>query len=349
MGALPRYRSGPGRVASFVLLIEVLSLWATSPAPGEDKTADAGPRAVAVAEGKSGPGRVVLLRGDRSVGADLRYQWVQNRGPTARFLDGVSKPSVRVQLPETTGPIEFLLVVTNPQGVDSAPVTIRVDPPGEDEPVADAGEPIRGTVGQLVRLDGSKSEPRGKLLIKWVPLAGPDTEPVVLEHEGPEATFTPRVAGVYRFLLIVASARAISDPDLVDVLVAPPPPPTIDQLARESLSKVDGGVASAQALGEAFEALADLMDLYRTYDDVFLGMSKRLESIVPTEPAKRAAWSERIFIPLTSRVVEGLRAEGIDLTQAGGRSVPLNKAQKAKLTSMLRSISTGFRAAGAAP
>jgi hypothetical protein len=187
------------------------------------------------------------------------------------------------------------------------------------------------------------------LLLKWIPLGGPDTEPVVLESDGPEATFTPRAAGVYRFLLIVASAKAISEPDLVDVLVMPPPPPTIDQLARESLNRVEGGVAAAPALGEAFEALAGLMDLYRTYDDVYLGMSKRLETIVPAEPARRVAWSERIFVPLTSRLVEGLRAEGLDLTQVGGRSVPLNKAQKAKLTSMLKSISTGFRAVGAAP
>src|SRR5260221_12937608 len=107
MRVLPRYRSGPGYFASLVLLIECSTLCATSLALAEDRAAtvrnaDPGPRAVAVAEGKSGPGRVLLLRGDRSVGADLRYQWVQNRGPTARFLDGVSKPSVRVQLPETT-------------------------------------------------------------------------------------------------------------------------------------------------------------------------------------------------------------------------------------------------------
>jgi hypothetical protein len=245
--------------------------------------------------------------------------------------------------------LEFLLVVGNARGVDSAAVTLRIASPGADDPIADAGDPVQGIVGRPIRLDGSKSEPRGQILYKWIALAGPDAQPLRLEQDGVSAKFTPRVAGLYRFLLVVASGKAISDPDAVDVQVSPPPPPSIDQVAKESLKAVEGGPAASRALGEAFEDLAGRMDLYRTYADVQLEMSQRLEVIVPGDSRKRSAWAERVFVPLTSRLVEGLRAEGLDLIQIGGPAVPMSEAQKARLASMLRGISEGFRAVGAAP
>ncbi|HEX8200965.1 MAG TPA: hypothetical protein VF590_10780, partial [Isosphaeraceae bacterium] len=287
-----------------------------------------------------------------SPGGDLRYQWVQSRGALVRFLDGATAPSARIQLPDSSGPLEFLLVVSHPGGVASAALTLYVPAPGEDDPVADAGDALRGTVGQPVQLDGARSEPRGHLVYKWIALAGPDAQPVALDASGAVATFTPRVPGLYRFLLVVASARAISDPDAVDVLVVPPPPPpppTIEQVAATALEAVDGGAAAAGALGEVFDALAGRIDLYRSYEDVYQEMSRRLEAIVPDDPARRAAWAERVFVPLTARLIEGLRAEGLDLTRGEGPSAAMTEDQKARLADLLRGISGGFRAAGATP
>lgn len=230
-------------------------------------------------------------------------------------------------------------------------------------PTANAGDDQIGLVGRRITLNGSLSEPSGQLGYRWIQLAGPQT--VSMAQDQYILSFTPQVPGVYRFALLVASDSAISEPATVDVTVGvppappmtaappgpqppalippPPPPPPIDELARTALASVNDGAAAAEPLSSTFEALADRMDLYRSYSDLFSEMSRRLDAFVPRDPTARAVWIDRLFTPLTGRMVEELRVEGLDLTHPGAPSAPLTPAQKEKLVELFRSISQGFQ------
>lgn len=230
-------------------------------------------------------------------------------------------------------------------------------------PKANAGDDQIGLVGRRITLNGSLSEPSGQLGYRWIQLGGPQA--VSMTQDQYILSFTPQVPGVYRFALLVAVDSAISEPATVDVTVglpptppiaaAPlvpqppaliPPPPTpspIDELARTALASVAGGSGAAESLSSTFEALADRMDLYKSYADLFSEMSRRLDAFVPRDPAVRAVWIDRLFIPLTGSLVEQLRVEGLDLTRPGGASAPFSPAQKMKLVELFRSISRGFQ------
>jgi hypothetical protein len=164
------------------------------------------------------------------------------------------------------------------------------------------------------------------------------------------------VPGIYRFALLAALGNMISDPDVVSVTVGSPSPvasvpePKYDApestqaLATRVLASVKGGTDSAAALAEAFDQIADRMDLYQSYTEMFSEMSRRLETIVPTEPAWRGLWMERIFTPLTGKLVERLIPEGLDLRRPEGLSAELTSAQRARLAEQFREIAEGFRA-----
>lgn len=187
-------------------------------------------------------------------------------------------------------------------------------------------------------------------------------------------SFVPFAAGVYRFALVVAADGRISEPDFVEVLVgtAPPAgvapgygrnsrtgnastaippsyanandPEVIEALARSAVLSIDGGPALAGPLAQAFEGVAERVDLYTTYADVFREMSMRLNTVIPEDQARRAVWVDRLFTPLTARLVERLRGEGLDLVRSDGQSAPLSPRQKAVLAEVYQSAASGFRA-----
>jgi hypothetical protein len=200
-------------------------------------------------------------------------------------------------------------------------------------------------------LNGSRSEPKGRVGYRWFQLTGPQA--VCLSQDRYIATFTPPAAGAYRFGLVVAAGSEISELDTVEVLVGtlPPGSPTLapaqplDELARTALVGLEGGAEAAESLASSFETLAKRLDLYHTYADLFSEMSRLLDSSVPQEPAQRAVWIQKLFLPLTARLVEQLRAEGLDLTRPEGPGATMTAAQKSKLADIFFAISKGFRAA----
>jgi hypothetical protein len=319
------------------------------------------PRAVASFEGTPAPGLPITLRADRSTGDELRVRWVQTRGPQVR-LDDPEALVAHFTTPEGSGSLGFELVAANAAGVDSANLTILVDDHGQEAPAtslrADAGDDQLGLVGRQVTLNGMRSEPRGRIGFRWIQTGGPEARLKI--EQGQVFSFVPTAPGVYSFALVVASGSAISEPDIVRVSVGagtgsgmePPSvvaPETLRDVARSALGSIRGGPDAAEDLAQAFHGVADRMALYRAYADVFLEMSRRLEWVLPEEPAKRAVWNDRLFAPLTTQLIEGLRPEGLDLRQADAQTTPLTAAQKARLADMLREMAEGFRATQPAP
>lgn len=317
------------------------------------------PRAVARFEGLAAPGAKVTLSGGESTGQGLRFRWVQTSGPSVA-LDDPQGRSATFTVPEKAETVGFLLVAANGVGLDSTSVTVPVDPRDRGRAAAsglkaDAGDDVAGLVGRQITLNGGHSEPKGKVGYRWLQLGGPKVR-LKLE-DGYIYSFVPTSPGIYRFALVVAVGSEISEPDPVTVSVgaamatAPadlPPeasePTPVDEAARAALSASPGGVAAAGPLADAFLGVSERMDLYRSYADVFQELTHRLAPVLPTDRLSRLAWDERLFAPLTARLIEAMRGEGLDLRLTEGQRAELTAGQRARLSEQFRAMAEGFRA-----
>jgi hypothetical protein len=325
--------------------------------------APARPRAIARIEGIAAPGLSVTLDGAGSTGQGLRYRWAQTRGTPVK-LDDPTSPIAHFTVPaDNLGPPGFLLVVAGPDGSDIAEVTVPIEVrprvPATSNPRADAGDDQLGMVGRQVTLNGMRSEPAGEAGFRWLQVGGPSIRLKI--EDGYILSFVPTVPGIYRFALVVASGSKISTPDEVIVTVgtgsrgaSPGDPsttagrPSEDSLptrevARSALAAVRGGSEAAEPLALILEETADRMDLYESYSFAFSEVSRRLEKILPDEPAHRTLWIERLFGPLSGRIVEVMLAEGLDLSRPEGQRTPMSPPQRAALAEQFRLISEGFR------
>lgn len=335
-----------------------------SPSSSPQRERDGSPQAIARTDGRGVPGQEVRLLGGESRGVQLQYRWIQVRGPVVK-LEGADRSEASFKVPRGSNPLGFVLVVTGSAGSDTAEVNlpIEVAPTGAVHASlsADAGDDQIGLVGQQVTLNGSRSEPRGQLGFRWIQTGGPVVR-FKLE-EGYIHSFVPPAPGVYRFSLVVALDSTISSPDEVVVRVgsglrgggpvgdesevskAPKGPQVVptQELARAGLAGIRGGVDAAEPLAKVFEDTAHRMSVYETYAEAFSEMSRRFEEILPSESARRQRWMDRIFQPLTTRTLEVLRAEGLDLLKGDAPDATLDDAQKAALAEQFQLIAEGFR------
>jgi hypothetical protein len=323
------------------------------------------PKAVVRIEGKPAPGLGMALHADGPAPPENRYRWVQTRGPAVQLVDPSAK-TARFTVPEGTGPMGFMLAVSNGLGMDVAEVSIpleRLSHPAESasSPLrADAGDDQLGLVGRQVTLNGVRSEPKGTIGYRWLQVGGP---PVRMQLEdGYIYSFLPMSAGVYRFALVVASGSQISEPKLVTVTVgsgsAPGPAgergavavvvPT-QEVARSGLASVGGTRQVGEELARIFEDASDRMDLYDSYADAFREMSRRLEDMLARDPGRRNLWVERVFTPLTARVIDVLQAEGLDLRLPEAQAAAMASNQKDALAQQFRLMADGFRNGAKAP
>lgn len=357
---------------------------AESDEPGEGTSPQSAPKAVADFEGIPGAGQTIRLNAGRSSGEGLRFRWTQTSGPKAVLADsnvattelivpeaaeelgfllvvanreGIDSTPLKIPVPSArpsagdpaneTAVDLATLSPTSPAGRLTKAVSIP--------PTADAGDDQIAIVGRQVTLNGGRSEPRGEIGYRWIQVGGPSTRLTIEENH--IFSFVPTVPGIYRYALVVASGRAISKPDVVSVTVAAPTataaavpesspgaPLPMQTLASKGLTSVKGGVDSAEILSETFDTLADRMDLYQSYSEMFSEMSRRLDQIVPSDPAWRNLWMERIFTPMTGRLVEALIPEGLDLRRPEAQNAELTAGQRARLAEQFREIAEGFRA-----
>ncbi len=221
-------------------------------------------------------------------------------------------------------------------------------------PRADAGDDQYGIVGSRMTLNGNRSGPQGRIGFRWLQVEGPPVSDSSVDgylHE-----FVPVVPGKYRFALVVAADKYISPPDIISIVVVASPPsslsappstlmaPSVEALATQVLASVEGGSVLGNSLAETFESVAGRLDLYRSYQDLFVELSRRLESILPTDPSRRSAWIERVMTPLSRSMVETLRLENLDLARPDHQTATLTLGQRIRLAQQFRAIGRGFRA-----
>ncbi len=367
-GPLGDSRPDPdARAASLDSLLPELSDSRPSSAGGSEAAASSrptAPRAVVRLVGVAAPGLRISLDGSGSTGRPRWYRWVQTQGPPTP-LDTDGGPIATVTVPAGAGSLAYLLLVGNDAGADVASVSVPVEGKGPSaravELRADAGDDQIGQVGRQVTLNGIRSLPRGRLGYRWVQMGGPRVSLKI--EEGYIFTFVPPANGLYQFALVVASGSEISEPDYVNVAVGVPLPPpaeepaapaptaapvSLKELARAALAQAEGGPTAGDDLGEAFQEVAARMDLYGSYDELMVELTRRLEEVVPADAQRRSAWLGGVFAPITARVIDRMRAEGLDLSQADGRAAALTRPQRKILAQQFRSIAEGFRSAGTA-
>lgn len=319
------------------------------------------PRAIPRATGVAAPGARVRLDGTPSSGGQVWYRWVQTAGPRVT-LAGADQAVAQFTVPKDAAALEFILVVGNNGGVDARPLSVPIesaeaDTGGEALPLqADAGPDQAGVVGQKVVLDGSKSEPKGKIRCRWVQTGGPQVADLEAHDAG--CSFVPAHPGAYQFaLLVVGADDLVSEAALVRVQVKPAtaakatgapaadrPPLALDELAQGAVAAIPGGGRLADDLARSFDLTADRIDAFKTYLDAASELTRRLDAVIPREPGRREPYVERLLKPWNARLAEVAREQGLALDQPAGQRKPLTKPQRAYLAQSLRLTAAGLRA-----
>jgi hypothetical protein len=331
------------------------------------------------------PGAILVLEADARLHEGTHFQWLQVEGPPVEIRDS-ARPAIHVKVPAGGDRLAFVLVAARPERTIVNRIVIPLQPtaagaigtkpaPDEKKPrgagkiQADAGDDQVGLVGHRVTLNGSRSVPAHGNTARWLQISGPPA--VQPQRHGPFFSFVPTAPGLYRFMLVVAGGDEVPDADDVTVLVGSPPvgaglaapspaamsvaPPasapatTLDKQALSaSVSRLANGRTVAGQVADALQAISERMDLYSSFAELQQELARRLEVVIPAEPAQRAAWNEGVFAPLTTYTSGQLSSAGLDVLQPRGLDQRLSAAQRERLHDHFQSLAQVFRAASTA-
>jgi hypothetical protein len=323
------------------------------------------------------PGAKLALHAGRGAPPGTRFLWIQNEGPPLELGD-TSRPSIEVTIPAGAEKLGFILVAAQPELVR----VIRINVPLQGDPSrvswgaqptgrvkADAGDDQVGLVSHRVTLNGSRSRPGDGKNARWLQISGP---PVISpQYQGPFFSFIPTSPGLYRFLLIVAGDGELSEPDEVTVLVGSPPPGaaglsapavtalepavpaavsllTPEQILSAAVPRLAGRTSVASDVADVMDAIAHRATLYESFAALQSELARRLDVVIPAEPATRAAWADGVFTPLTAYTTSRLLSAGLDVRQPQGLKQPLTSVQQEIVRDHFERMARAFRAVLAA-
>ena len=317
-------------------------------------------------------GAKMVLDAGHGATEGTRFRWVQIEGPPIDFGDP-SRPTIEIIIPSGAEKLGFILVATSAEVVR----VIRVNVPLQGDPSrtswgerpsgkvkADAGDDQVGLIGHRVTLNGSRSKSGDGKNVRWLQVGGPAV--LSPQQQGLFFSFVPTSPALYKFLLMVASDGELSEPDEVSVLVGSPPAtagavaqpapgliaapgipsaPTPEQILSENLPRLSAGTHLATDVADAMEAISRRATLYESFAVLQSELARRLDVLIPTEPAQREAWAVGVFGPLTASTTSQLLAAGVDVRLPQGLNNPLTPAQQAKVREHFERLARAFRAA----
>ena len=219
---------------------------------GEDRTVTEGDTVTLNGSGSSDPD-----------GDTLSYAWSQVDGPESVVLEGAATAEAQFEGPEA-GIYEFQLVVHDGQVASASDgVTVTVESPANQVPIAviEAVDPVEE--GDWVTLDGSRSfDPdQDSLTYNWSQTGGPQ---VMLEDgDRAMAGFYAVAEGTLAFELVVHDGDAASTPASVQVEVLPGEPDQVQPPAapRQVQSDDGGGGGCSVGLGGSAQHETDATDM----------------------------------------------------------------------------------------
>jgi len=329
-------------------------------------------------EGTLIPGARVKLRLDGPSLPGCRYLWIQTAGPPLDLKDRTGQ-ELGLTIPTGADALSFLLVIADDRSLRVVPVTVLIagtlsaatEGPkralvDESEPKADAGDDLIGLVGRRITLNGSASAPHTNLSHRWFQVDGPEVELPL--DAGRYFSFVPKVAGRYRFGLVVGHANRISAPAFVTVSVGMMPAPAfspglgvpgvapplfsslpaatdLESIVGTALASLDDAPSLAGPLADSFSDTAHRIDLYNSYAELYGELSRRLDSVVPQDALRRGRWNSVFFEPLTRHIINGMLPLGLDLRTSVGQVAPLSDVQKQELRSQFQRLSKRLNSA----
>jgi hypothetical protein len=205
---------------------------------------------------------VVTLDGSGSSDPDGTidgWEWTCTSEPKVNIEDADKQRASFT--PSSSGTVRISLKVKDNGGIWSSPdeiVITVIDPNVNERPVADAGDPITGSVGETITLDGSGSRDIDGTIasFEWTSVGGK----VRIEDADQEiASFTPAEEGDHSFQLVVTDDEGSrSEPDTVTAHIALKVfYPRIGPFLYESGSPVKGAVASLSSGQKEYTATTD--------------------------------------------------------------------------------------------
>jgi len=243
-----RLAGGLGLVFGLLLLLDCGGGSSSNPPGAVTPPANLPPIARAGANQNATSGDLVTLSGSTSSdpeGRALTYAWTQTSG-TGVTLAGASSAAATFTAPAVAAAedLVFRLTVTDGGGLhSSATTTVRVSPQTHLPPVADPGPAQYVTPGELVILDGSRSQDPsgGSLSYAWSQVSG---TAVTLSDPAARELYldAPGSSGDLVFSLRVTNGSGLSDTATVTVAVGatpPEPPRTTVTLIDEAVSRGD--------------------------------------------------------------------------------------------------------------
>jgi hypothetical protein len=324
-----------------------------------------------VYEGTIVPGARVGIGPDGPIPPGTSFRWTQVEGPTVP-IDNPSVPKIHFTAPAGAKKLAFMMSVRSDRGERSTRVVVPIsnpDPalapavskdPTASVPIADAGDDQVGLMGRRVTLNGGRSKPTGRVGYRWVQISGPSAEEVT--EEGGSYSFVPEAPGTYRFALVVAHESRASVPDLVTVEVGQPTrtgpttprpsavgPSRLSQAIASAVAPIPRGAETADKIADVFESVADRSTIFKTYGELQSEMTRRLDVVIPAEPALRAVWSSQVLVPLTQIISAELMAIGIDPRLTPDAYRPLEASQKARVQEIYKGLALAFRPMNAKP
>jgi hypothetical protein len=289
-----------------------------------------------------------------SKGQDLRFVWVQTKGPTA-VVEPPDAPEVEILIPGDARQLAFALVVSGRNESYSCPLEVPLElhakPVLPATVVADAGDDQVALVGHRVTLNGIRSHPRRRSAYRWIKVEGPPVREI--QEEAWIYSFVPAEPGTYRFVLVTAADGLISQPDEVKVVVPSDSPaelareaeasPAVEDAARRGIRSLRCSPALAREISRAFGEVAWRMSLYESYEDMLSEISRRLDAVLPADATARADWEREFLEPLTAEIVRALKEDGLDLSRPEAAEMPLTPSQKNRLTGLFQGIARGVQ------
>ena len=245
---------------------------------------------------------------------------------------------------------------------------------------ADAGDDQVGLVGHRVTLNGARSVPSDGKTARWMQVNGPVA--LNPKQQGVYFSFIPAGPGTYRFALVVSGEGEISEPDEVTVLVGtppagsltnaptalslsatdslalnpataplpaptatpiPPPVPPAESLVTANVGRIPDGARVAAEVADVMEAVAQRSNLYTSFASLQNEMARRLDVVIPTEPAKREVWTQNVLLPLSVYTGTELGAVGLDIRPSQVNPPPMSPAQQERVREHFTKLARAFR------
>jgi hypothetical protein len=154
----------------------------------------------------------------------------------------------------------------------------------------------------------------------------------------------PAAAGVAN----IAAARVSAPADAAAPVAAMASAPTPEQILETGLPHLSDAATVADHTADVFDSLAGRTDLYTSFAELQEELKRRLDVVIPVDPARRQSWTQSIFLPLTAYTTSQLAGLGLYLQWPQSLNQPLTPAQRQGVRGHMSTLARAFRAASAA-